>query len=114
MDIKSSYAQFRQTVQSFIKDNPRALDTRRPDPYQLHNKAYRDHVVSTNIFRKSLQLYNDIVGTPLQAEKAATNVRDYLSQIRAKSVIDVLRSHVKIDIGTLADSIRGGAFDKKE
>lgn len=114
MDIRGSYTHFRQAVQAFIKENPRALDISRPNPYQLHNKAYRDTMVSANIFRKSLQLYNDVINTQAQAEKAASGTRDYLAEIKEKGLSEVLRAHVKTDIGGLGEKLRGGAVDKRE
>lgn len=108
MDINASFSQFQSTVQNFVRDNPNALNIGRPDPYQLHNKGYRDLLVSSNIFRKSLQLYNDITTSQSAINAKLSAAQDYLAQIEEKGLNEVLQSYID---SSAAKTLRGTSVD---
>lgn len=114
MDIGQSYQLFSQTVQSLVQSSGGSVALSRPDPSKMHNKAYRDVMVSQNILRKSLQLYNDITTAQTQRAAKFTEATDYLSEIKAGSLQDLLQSYVQTDIRDVIAQARGQGLDQSD
>ncbi len=112
MDITQSYQMFSKAVQRFVTENPGSTSLERANPSQLGSKAYRDTLVSRNILRKSLQLYNDITSTQAQTKSKLTDATEYLEDIKQSSLQDVLQSYVKTNIRDIIQKARGSGIDQ--
>lgn len=113
MDITQSYQQLSATLKGYSALNSGSVSLVRQDASQMHNKAYRDVVVSSNILRKSVQLYNDVMASNSQSDKLL-DMGNALEEIQAGSLQDVLQSYVTTDIRDIIAQARGQNLDQLE
>jgi hypothetical protein len=119
-DVKSHSANLRDTLRALQKTQGNArnlsVDLGRADPYQMHNKTYRSQLVGSNIIRKAVQLYSDLTtirnNEQIQAIVTARSTREQIKDFKSQSLVDLLRSRLTVDIGDLAERIRGKSVDK--
>lgn len=115
MDIRASLASLKvslptNNVQRFKGVN----NLLQADPQQLSNKTYRNALVSSNIFIKAVQLYNDLSRAKNTPEiKTAQDIRDTLKTSKFTSLNDILKSRTTVHISDLSARLRGTALDQK-
>ena len=77
----------------------------------MQSKAYRDAYISNNMFKKSLQLYNDLSRLNGLTNSSALNAPDYRAAIEEKGLEAVLQSYIKHNQNQISTTLRGEAFD---
>lgn len=92
-----------------------AVDLSTPNPLNLSNKGYRDTIIDLNIFRKAVQLYNDIVAArDLEASQNAFDIRTQIENAEFSSLNDLLKAHVNVHIDDVIADARGQKIDQSQ
>lgn len=81
-------------------------------PSLQSNKVAQNALISANISAKAQELV-ELIEAPQQSSitQAAGDVRGFLSQIEDRGLIEILQSHLNVDVNGLAESFRGNSVD---